>query len=313
MRLTPVMKGLVTYIPGTYDLFANERGIGTYSARFCYGAWLKHLTILWENGMRVIPETVAELGPGSSLGMGLAALLSGVKNYYALDVVKSADAEHNLIIFDELVDFFKKRAGRTVKGWPDFDRHLDSNLFPSHILTEKVLDSALTQKRIESIKNALLNMNSEHEGISIRYFVPWYNSDVIEQESVDVILSHAVLEHVTNLEDIYRAFFLWLRPKGWMSHQIDLKSHSLTKEWNGHWAYPELLWKIIVGKRPYLINRQPCSRHTALIKENDFKIICYLQSRRPGGIKRSQLASRWRDMSDDDLTCSNLFIIASKI
>lgn len=312
MSLTPVVKGIVTYIPGMYDLLAKQSTGGTDSAEYCYGLWLKHLTMLWESGMRVIPDTIAEIGPGNSLGVGLAALLSGVNNYYALDVVRYASDERNLVLLDELVDLFKKRAGRPSKGWPDFDRYLDSKLFCSHILTERVLDAALAQERIELIKNAVLNMNSEDERITMKYIVPWSEPHVITKESVDVILSHSVLEHVNDLEATYKAFSLWLKPKGWISHQIDFKSHGLTKEWNGHWTYSELLWKIVVGKRPYLINRQPCSTHIALVKENGFRIICHLKRNRPDGISRSQLGSRWRGLSEGDLTCSGAFVQAQK-
>jgi hypothetical protein len=84
MRLTPVIKGAATYIPGLDKVASKwrKRGTGgTDTAAYCYEVWLKHLTLLWANGMRTIPDTVAELGPGDSLGTGLAALLSGANHY----------------------------------------------------------------------------------------------------------------------------------------------------------------------------------------------------------------------------------------
>jgi hypothetical protein len=300
----------MTYVPGVANQLAKRRTSGTASAKYCYEVWLKHLTMLWESGMRVIPDALAELGPGSSLGIGLAALLSGVRRYYALDVVGYANTECNLIVLDQLVDFFNKRLGRPSKGWPDYDQYLDSNLFPGHILTNRVLDAALTKERIESIRHALLNTSDE--GSIIKYVVPWNESHSIREESVDVILSHSVLEHVTELEQTYNACSLWLRPNGWMSHQIDLRSHHLTKAWNGHWVYPEWLWEIIVGKRPYLINRQPFSRHVELLKESGFELVCKLKRHDTGGIERSHLASCWKNLSEDDFTCSGTFIQARK-
>ena len=86
MRLTPVIRGAATYIPGLYKVVskwrkASAHGGETDNAAYCYEVWLKHLTLLWANGMRTIPDTVAELGPGDSLGTGLAALLSGANHY----------------------------------------------------------------------------------------------------------------------------------------------------------------------------------------------------------------------------------------
>lgn len=312
MQRSLVIKGFLTYIPGIYRIFAKPKTKKIPSARYSYEVWLKHLTLLWESGMRKIPDNVLEFGPGGSFGVGIAALLSGSRNYYAFDVVKHANLDHNVIILDELVELFKKRSGRPNKGWPDYDMYLDSNLFPSHILTEEVLDSSLTTKRIELIRNALLHPSPKDQGISIKYIVPWNSSNAVCNESIDLIISHSVLEHVTNLEDIYNAFSLLVKPMGWMSHQIDFTSHRLTKEWNGHWAYSEFLWKIIVGKRPYMINRHFCSKHIAFMKKNGFEICCHLKRKSTDGIKRSQLASNRKYMLEDDLTCSGTFIQAQK-
>ncbi|MCK4235928.1 MAG: methyltransferase domain-containing protein, partial [Candidatus Krumholzibacteria bacterium] len=271
-----LIAGLVSCVPGMYDLFSRKKTGGTISAEYCYEVWMKHLTFLGQSGMNEIPRTVAELGPGDSLGVGLAALLSGVERYYALDVVEYSNIDLNISIFDELVGLFRRRASRPSEGWPDYGIYLDSNLFPSHILTEELLDTTLTESRVESIRKAILGMGSGTGDSIISYIVPWNESHIIDKESVDLIYSHAVLEHITDLADTYEKMWLLLRPGGFLSHQIGLTSHGLTKEWNGYWATPELLWKLAFGRRPYLINRQPCSKHLELLESNGFEIIlCY--------------------------------------
>lgn len=313
MKIGPMVKGFLTFIPGMQRLMPKrEVGGETASASYCYGVWLKHLTLLRANGMQSIPDSIAELGPGDSLGVGLAALLSGVNNYYALDVVRHSSPVTNIRIFDELVPLFKSRAARPTKGWPDFDEYLNKDLFPSHILDDKLLESSLSESRIQSIRKTLENPYHHSEEISIKYMVPWSDSRVIVENSVDVILSHSVLEHVVDLEGTYRALYAWLKPKGMMSHQIDFKSHGITDVWNGYRAYPEMVWKLILGKRPYLINRQPCSAHEKLAIKNGFNIVFNLKNHRSDGIRRSELSSIWEDISDDDLTCSGAFIQAMK-
>ena len=116
MKMRPVVKGLLTFIPGMQRILPKGAGGDTDSAYYCYGVWLKHLTLLWENGLRSMPNTIAELGPGDSLGIGLAALLCGANNYYALDVKEYSHIETNLKIFDELVALFKSHAKRPIKG-----------------------------------------------------------------------------------------------------------------------------------------------------------------------------------------------------
>jgi hypothetical protein len=185
-------------------------------------------------------------------------------------------------------------------------------LFPNRILTESVLEMALAPDRIAAIRTALVDPSPDTAPITIRYAVPWNEIRVIRQATVDLILSHSVLEHVVNLEDTYRACALWLKPGGWMSHQIDFTSHHLAKEWNDHWTYPDWMWKIIVGKRPFLINRQPCSHHLQLLRASGFDIVCHLKKTGANGIKRSQLALDWRGLSEDDFACAGAFIQARK-
>jgi hypothetical protein len=314
MRIRTAVKGLLTFVPGMQRVLTERGTRGTNSASYCYGVWLKHLTLLWENGMRSIPNTLAELGPGDSLGVGIAAMLCGVNRYYALDVVKHSNVAINLKILDELVDLLKARARRPTKGWPDFDEYLDSNCFPSHILNGQLLSETLAEKRIEAIRRAI-ETPDDHAGAlepAIKYMVPWSDDKVIEANSVDVILSHSVLEHVRDLDKTYRALYSWLRPKGMMSHQIDFESHGISQKWNGYRKSSELSWKIMMGKRSFLINRQPHSVHVDIMKKNSFIIACDLMRYRKDGISRSELSNYWENLSDDDLTCSGAFIVAIK-
>lgn len=312
MILKPLIKGLLTFIPGSQHFPLNSKTGGTDSAAYCYDVWLKHLTLLWNSGLRLVPNTVAEIGPGDSLGIGLAALLSGANTYYALDVINYYNVDLNIKIFDTLVELFRSRAGRSIKGWPDYDKYLNGQLFPSHILTNDSLIASLSPNRIAMIREILAGKRPDNSNISINYIVPWITSNKIREETVDVIISHSVLEHVNDLSSVYMSLFKLLKPGGFMSHQLDLGSHGLAQEWNGHRAYSESLWKVLAGRRRFLINRQPPSVHRELMKKNGFEIVCDLKIQRTDGIKRERLSAHWRNITDDDLTCSGAFIQAKR-
>ena len=310
----PVLTGIATYIPGLFKFASNGTG-GTTSARYCYSVWLRHLTMAYKNGLSTQPDAIAELGPGDSLGIGLAALLSGANQYYAFDVVEHASNKRNIEIFDDLVNLFKKREKIPDETeFPEVEPHLESYEFPNYILTDEHLNEALKQDRTESIRNALLNLGSvdNKNNMQISYFVPWYDPKVIKEESIDMIYSQAVMEHVNDLAYTYEQLYRWLKPGGFMSHEIDFRSHGTAKDWNGHWAYSDFVWKLIKGKRPYLINRQPLSTHINLLEKFGFEVVCDMKTKDSSGIEREVLASRFKNMFDDDLTTSTTFIQAVK-
>ncbi len=312
MYIKSILKGLFTYLPGLYKPSSEGTG-GTVSARYCYAVWLRHLVWAHLNGLSVSPEVIAELGPGDSLGVGLAALLSGVDRYYAFDIVTYGNNKRNMEIFDDLVELFKQ--GQRIpdeREFPMLKPYLGSYEFPSHILTRERLEATLSPERINIIRKALLNVGlGDKSPIKISYVVPWYEKS-LKSESVDMIFSQAVLEHIDNLENTYRNLYHWLKPMGFMSHQIDFKSHKLSSDWNGHWAYSDFVWKLIVGKRPYLLNRQPFSTHIHLLRSLGFEVVCAITYRDHSGIQRKDLAPRFKYLSDEDLTISGAFIQAVK-
>ena len=258
MKIRPLIGGLATFFPIVNKLCARKTG-GSLSARYCYSVWLRHLVMTSQKGGAQIPSIVAELGPGDSLGMGLAALLSGADLYYALDLVETTNVERNVEVFDELVELFGRR--ERVPDELEFPRikpYLDSYEFPSQLLSNDHLDRMLAPDRVKLLRDSILNIDSSDS--VIKFAVPWHGTDIIVKDSVDHIFSQAVFEHVDDLENTYNTLHLWLKPGGLMSHQIDFKSHGTAELWNGHWQYSDWIWKMIRGRRPYLINREPYSR-----------------------------------------------------
>jgi hypothetical protein len=311
--IVPVAKGLATCVPGIQRAFPRRGTGGTDQAAYCYGLWLKHMTLLVAHGYRDgVPRRVAEIGPGDSLGVGIAALLTGSTEYHALDVVRYSTSERTLRVFDELVDLFQQRTQRPHKGWPDFDPHLDQRLFPGHVFDERSLEESLSTDRVAAVRAAVASPGTPADGILVTYAVPWTDGSVVRVGSVDVALSHSVLEHVADLPGTYLTLAQWLRPGGWMTHQIDFSSHGICEPWNGHRAYGDVLWKLIVGRRPFLINREPPSLHLDLMRENDFDIVASLMDVSTTGLDRKHLAPRWRAYRDEDLRTRSAFVQARR-
>jgi len=307
LKAKALVSGLATYVPG-YDHRRPTGGTG--SARYCFSVWLRHLILVRAAGaLAGVPAVVAELGPGDSIGIGLAALISGAEQYYALDLLPYSDLKQNLTIFDELVDLFRSRA--SLPGEAEFPLllpKLHTYAFPHEILGASWLDAALAPRRIEEIRASIELPNRGESRIA--YLAPWSDAVPIRDHSLDLIYSQAVLEHVDDLAGIYRTMHRWLKPGNPMSHQIDFRCHGKADAWNGHWTYSDLAWRVVTGRRAYLLNRAPRSQHIRLLKESGFTVVSEAEARSPSVLRRGDLARRFRDLSDADLTTSGTFVVA---
>lgn len=318
MKLFFFLKAVVRNIPG-FEYIKNLHkysGGSTLNARYCYAVWLRHLLISYNNGLKVVPKKIAELGPGDSLGVGIAALISGAEQYYAFDVVNYQPAAVNLKIFDEVVLLFKnKTAIPDEDEFPNLKPGLNDYSFPSEIFNVLYLNKILDSNRLDKIRRSIKAINDKEQKNGnnlINYFVPWNNHSIITANSIDMIISQAVLQHVNDLEATYEAMAKWLKPKGVMSHQIDFTSLGSSPKVYGHWEYSDLEWKIIKGRMTYYINREPYSVHKALLKRYNFSMKEETRYLHPTKFEKVKLAKRFRNLSTEDLAISGVFILALK-
>ena len=109
-KVSPIIKGMLTNVP-VFNAWRKSRAStgGTDTARYCYSVWLRHLVTLNMYGFRITGARVGELGPGDSIGIGLAALLSGAAQYVGLDIVPFSAKANLERIFDELVQLYSRR------------------------------------------------------------------------------------------------------------------------------------------------------------------------------------------------------------
>jgi methyltransferase family protein len=298
--------GIASMLPGIRAFTCRGSG-GTCSSRYCYSVWLRHLVRAHESGLRTSFQSVAELGPGDSIGMGLAAMLSGADRYIALDIKAHADPETNLRIFDELLELFHARAPIPDDvEFPMMQPKLARYDFPRHLLEDGQLGSSLGAARVKEIRSAITGRGA---AIDISYVAPWYDASIVQQDSVEFLFSQAVLEHVDDLDAAYAAMQRSLKPGGFMSHSIDFSSHNVTRSWNGHWTLSDNAWRLVRGGRPYLINRQPLSHHLRLLAQYGFEVV-NVESRRGVVAKSFRPARRFRELSNDDVSTKGAFVQA---
>ncbi|MEO8019664.1 MAG: methyltransferase domain-containing protein [Pseudomonadota bacterium] len=309
LKLKALLSGLATYIP---RYRAMRRTGGTDSARYCYSVWLRHLVLANAASPRLgVPRVVAELGPGDSIGIGLAALLCGAEKYFAFDVVAYPDLRGNLAVFDELVELLRRR--EPIPGGDEFPslQPLITDLgFPVTLLDDARLAVGLAPARVAAIRSAIENAG---ETSCIVYRAPWTDDSVIQNGTIDMIYSQAVLEHVVDLPAVFAAMRRWLKPGGVMSHQIDYRCHGKADTWDGHRTFSDSAWKVVVGRRPYLLNRVPHSEQMRLLRAAGFAVLAETTVRSHPGVTRRHLAARFRDLSEDDRTTSGAFVLAAPV
>lgn len=300
--MLPLAKGIGSiFIP---PLRSSHKSLGTVSAEHCYSLFLRHITYLRMVGVTSVPRVVAELGPGSSMGTGFAALVAGAEKYYALDLVDHSNTELNLQIFDRIVALFESRTpiphrNEHAVTYPE----LEDYAFPDFLAIDQ---GAQFRERIAAIREDIRLKTGKHFVVA----APWAQSEVMKRGSIDWLFSHSVMEHVDDVPRAYEAMGLWLKPSGYATHLIDFWAHDLTREWNGHWAIGKRVWRLLRGRRPYLLNRDWCAVHRRLAEEHGFTSRLERRSLRYDGLPRDRFVPPFRQMSEEDSQTRMLFFVS---
>lgn len=309
-KIVPLAKGVIK------KLFIHrkfsDKTLGTDNGHYCFSVWLRHLIHSQKYGFNHVDKSIAELGPGDSLGIGIAALLTGCKSYAAMDVYKYWDIPRNLRIFDNLVELFKSRARIPDQSeFPKVFPELDDYSFPSHILTNDILEKYLHPDRVAMLRKELEHID-EGTNKHIRYFIPWNEKENVEQGSIDFIYSQAVLEYIDDLEKTFRKLNLWMKPGGMMSHCTDHSAHGFTKSWNAHWMFSQAEWKLVHGNNAIVLNRHPKSDYTALHQKHGFTILSCLDLKKPSRFTNKHFKGKYKQMSVEDASTFATYMISRK-
>ncbi len=306
-KIPHLFKGMLTWLPvlNAWRLRRASTG-GTDSSRYCYSVWLRHLVTLNRYGFRIKKAQIGELGPGDSIGIGLAALLSGATRYIGLDIVPFSAKADLIGIFDELVQMYFRR--EPIPDHDEFPRvrpKLDSYGFPNNLVDWTDFDDKIKKIRCD-LRTDLNN------GQIVTYRAPWNLQNDIDVDSLDLIISQATLEHVDALEETYRVMFEWLKPGGYASHRIDFSAHYLSPSWNGHWAYSDWEWRLVRGRREFLLNREPLSTHLACARKAGFEVLAIKREYDNKGLNRHALAPRFQILDSEDARTRGAMLILQK-
>jgi SAM-dependent methyltransferase len=181
-------------------------------------------------------KTILELGPGGSLGFGLLALEAGAKKYIAID-----DGQHAFI----------------------------------------------NQRQIWSYRALLGNDEDKFK----RYFIPagesfMYNPARIEfaaidqrshysipDQSIDIIYSCAVLEHVHDLELCFAEMLRVLKSGGRMYHEVDLRDHIFSQRSLWFLTLSDFWFRLLFKNTGGYVNRRRLGYYKKLIEKNGFSIL----------------------------------------
>lgn len=89
----PLAMGALILVPGVYRTLANRKQYGTIDPDYRHAARTRHRLRARRHAQPL--GCLAELGPGASLGIGLAALLCAAMSDVALELVEMADTQRN--------------------------------------------------------------------------------------------------------------------------------------------------------------------------------------------------------------------------
>jgi len=317
VKTYPIIRTFGSYVLPKRIIYRPGSG-GSYSAEYCYSVWLRHLVQL--QSMGIIEnldkiKTVAEIGPGDSLGFGIAALLSGAVTYHAFDVIEHANLDRNIKIVRQLEQFFieEKEIPHDKFELRNTNPKLKDYSFPKHLYNMENNSDQFSKRADEVIKA----LRKTSDIINIEYVVPWHKQIHPKEEgnlkrSVDLIFSQAVMEHVSDIQEAYDAMYQWLKPGGIISHQIDYKAHEMSKYWDGHWFINNHLWNFLLRGRKYPINRFPHSEHIRAITNAGFKIKNIVKDEKENNFPNLNPELENISFTDEDRTTGSALIQAVK-
>ncbi len=146
-----------------------------------------------------MPRTLVEVGPGSSPGVRLTALLCGVENYIALDLQDHRATESDRRVLAAVTEMLRNRrpfSDKTDLGAFFFPPSSDEKLWDR--IAQNV-DTSLRTGASQDLDHQLASGAEER----IRFVAPWTDCNTLPAGCADWIMTHSVMEHIDDLPTAY--------------------------------------------------------------------------------------------------------------
>jgi SAM-dependent methyltransferase len=284
MVLIPVneiLKNLCMMIPafrkliGSRFMVLNDLPISDAIKR-AYNQYDRYIS----SGVNFTGKTVMEIGPGNNALLPILCIAKGALKYFCVDktpfLMKSIDAR----LYDDLMKTLSKEEQRRA--------HLAFHL-----------------------RNGQCFLNHD----VIPYIAPC-NAESIQMPdcSIQIYLSTSVLEHVDDLESVFREMKRIVKPGGICCHQVDLRGHgSFRSDQLEILQYSPTVWRLMNSHRIGRINRKRSVEYKRLFTKYGFRLIKFHVTSRsdPGRLEeiRHRFWREFRDLPLDDLSILSFYCI----
>jgi len=228
-------------------------------------------------------KTLVELGPGDTMATGLFFLAYGAARVVCFDRFKLiVNSQKNTLIARQILSILPEPQQLQLQTILSFDNQGQMSLDITRLQYQHSLDEKIG----------------------------------LENNSVDIIVSNAVLEHVQNLNALFASMYRILKPGGLMVHAADLKSHDLhhTTELD-FLTVPDWLWWLMTFYRG-APNRKRWSHYKNLLDVHGFELsfLKFTSTLPAESIRTFQLKypKHAKQFSDEDLSCGG-FLFAARM
>lgn len=238
-------------------------------------------------------QTMVEIGPGGNLGNALILIASGARRVYCVDNYRHVDFQSRLTRFyRELVD--------AILAQPD-----------RLLLTDPALWDA---ERAAAALNAAVTFS--HDAVTfnpdrIVYLAPCDAQTIpLPDRSVDVLFSHAVLEHVKHPAAVCRELRRVLKPGAYFSHVIDLRDH-FDPHGLAMLRYPAWLWHLMSSNSHGHVNRWRAAHFEQFFRDAGLTLLEAQATATLGDVGRipRALSKEFSDLSVNQLRILGLSVV----
>lgn len=226
-------------------------------------------------GVDVEGASLLEIGPGHSLGIANALLLTGAKRVVPIDIRRLADPS-------------------------------DKTYLPA-VEQELRRRGLLAAEKNPTVGRGRAGL--DYTMVSPRSGWPFPN------ESFEIVYSFYSGEHLRAPARVLAEAYRVLKPGGVCLQRIDLKDHYDPEgDWLGFLRYDEWLWELMHSERGRWCNRLRAPQWRALVSEHFDEIVSFEEIRKPLPIAfdPEQLAKVFRGYSREDLGVAEIWLAARK-